>query len=253
MNTEQTIAKLDELLEKVETLADQCSRQILKTKEAMEGISQLKKEVISLLPEGSSAYRTFDRNSRETTQWWEDTLSGYVAPKDCTYIGKWIDIMKNTIRELEPEFLRDQNTQRKQHFFRDGEEYQAKKRIFNVMKRATNRLVIVDQYLDDTIFDFVESRDPSIAVQMLTGTRKPIFNQLFKTFAAARGSVEAKEFAGCHDRFIIIDGDELWHLGSSINHAGKKAFMMNKIVDQQEKSSFLTSFNAWWSNGANIT
>lgn len=252
MDKETIVAELERILEKTENLADQCARQILKIDEAMEFTKGLKQEVISILPDDTPAYRTFDRMSREATQWWDNTLSGYVAPKDCSHIEKWIDVLKNTINELEPEFLRDEKRCRKQYFFCDGEEYQAKKAIFKIMKRAAKSLVIVDTYLDDTIFDYIESLDSSVNVQILTGNRIAIFKKLFKHYVETHPNTEGRELSDCHDRFLIIDGDEVWHLGASINHAGKKAFMLNKVIDENEKNTFLSSFSNWWSKGVSI-
>lgn len=249
MNGESIIAKLEAALDRLEMMADHCARQILKIDEVMQGINTIRAEVASSLPPDSPAYRTFDRLSRESNDWWEHTLSGYIAPKDCANIEKWMAILRKTIDEIEPEFLREEKREKKQHFFSVGEEYRAKKTIFKLMKRATKSLVIMDQYLDDSIFDYIESLDPTIKVQMLAGTRKPIFNQLYKTFSTNHPNVEAKEFTGFHDRFLILDETEIWHLGASINHAGKKAFMINKVTDQEQKDSIVSDYRTWWARG----
>jgi hypothetical protein len=163
-----------------------------------------------------------------------------------------MEILRKTINELEPEFLREEKRGSKQYFFSAGEEYRAKKTIFKLMKRATMTLAIVDLYLDDNIFDYIESIDPAIKVQLLTGSKMPIFTQLYKTFSASHANVEAKEFSGCHDRFLILDGTEVWHLGASINHAGKKAFMINKVTDQEQKNAILSDYKTWWANGNSV-
>jgi len=252
MNTESTIAELEAELEKLEPLAENCERQILLIKEAQVALNATQSRVTSLLDKESIAFRIFDRMTRERTLWWESTMSGYVSPKDCSYIKTWIKILHATINELEPEFLREEKREKKQYFIQDGDEYRAKKTIFKLMKRAAKELVIVDSYLDDTIFDYVESLDSSIGVRMLTESKKAIFPQLLKTFVVKRTNVEARECSTCHDRFLIIDQNEIWHLGASINHAGKKAFMINKISEQNEKDDFLKNYQSWWSCGTRI-
>jgi hypothetical protein len=252
MNTESTIAELEAELEKLETLAENCERQILLIKEAQVALSTTQSRVTSLLDKDSIAFRIFDRMTRERTQWWENTMSGYVSRKDCSHIKSWIQILDATINELEPEFLREEKREKKQYFIQDGDEYRAKKTIFKLMKRAEKELVIVDPYLDDTIFDYIESLHSSIGVRMLTESKKAIFPQLLKAFVVKRINVEARECSACHDRFLIIDQNQIWHLGASINHAGKKAFMINKVSEQNEKDDFLKNYQRWWSCGTPI-
>jgi hypothetical protein len=240
MNTESTIAELESELEKLETLAENCERQTLLIKEAQAVLN-------------ATQLRVFDRMVRERTLWWESTITGYVSPKDCSHIKTWIKILHATINEVEPEFLREQGREKKQFFIQDGDEYGAKKTIFKIMKRATKELVIVDPYLDDTIFDYIESLDLSIGVRMLTESKKPIFPQLLKAFIVKRANVEARECSACHDRFLIIDQKEIWHLGTSINHAGKKAFMISKVSEQNQKDDFLKNYQNWWDCGTPIT
>lgn len=200
MNAETTIVNLEKLLEETENLADQCARQLLRVNEVMEFVKGLRQEVITLLQTDTPAYRIFDRMSRDTTQWWATTASGYVVPKDCGHIEKWIDILKNIINELEPEFLRNEKRAKKQYFFSEGQEYEAEKAIFKIMKRAVNHLAIIDQFLDETIFDYIESLDTSVTVQLLTGNRIVIFKKLFKKYVINHPNTQAKELVS-----VMID------------------------------------------------
>ena len=121
MNAESTIVELEKVLETIENLADQCARQLLRVDEVMDFVEGLRRKVTTMLQKDTPAYRAFDRMSRETTQWWDSTFSGYVAPKDCSHLDRWIGILTSTINELEPEFLREQKRPINQHFFREGE------------------------------------------------------------------------------------------------------------------------------------
>lgn len=63
-------------------------------------------------------------------------------------------------------------------FFQAGDAYEGKMYIYKIMKRASTKLVIIDQYMDDVVFDFVESLDDNLKVQFLT-TGKKIFKQIY--------------------------------------------------------------------------
>ena len=130
--------------------------------------------------------------------------------------------------------------------------YLAKKLLLKTMKRAKKSLAVVDPYLDEEIFDYIESLDISIDICLITGTPKPMFRQLYNALKTKRSNIEAKEYHLCHDRFLVLNGFEVWHLGASINGAGKKAFMISKVVDSDERNRLLSDFNAWWSNGTII-
>ena len=86
----------------------------------------------------------------------------------------------------------------------------------------------------------------------MTGQTKPIFKTLFVPFARKRGNIAAKIVNQCHDRFILLDGKRAVHLGTSINHAGEKAFMLNIVTDSDEFDKFLNEFNSWWAKGQSM-
>ena len=86
----------------------------------------------------------------------------------------------------------------------------------------------------------------------LTANQKSIFKKLYYALKTTRTNIEAKVCQECHDRFLILDASEVWHLGASINSIGKKASMVNKVSDTNEFERFLTDFRTWWSTGTII-
>ena len=110
----------------------------------------------------------------------------------------------------------------------------------------------MDEYLDDTVFDYIESLNPGILVKLLTGINKPIFPRLLRTLQAQGTKVEARANTQCHDRFVVLDSQEVWHLGASINGIGKKAFMISRVKDAEELSNLLGDFQQWWAHGQPI-
>jgi hypothetical protein len=124
--------------------------------------------------------------------------------------------------------------------------------LLKIMKRAKKSLAVIDLYLDEEIFDYIESLNETINIRLITAKQKPMFPQIYNALKTTRPNIEAKIYDHCHDRFLVIDGAEVWHLGTSINGVGKKASMVNKIVDLGERKRFLSHFNAWWSNGTII-
>lgn len=110
----------------------------------------------------------------------------------------------------------------------------------------------MDKYLDELVFDYIESLDLAISVRLLTANKKPIFKPLFKSLKDQRQNLEAKTFLGCHDRFIVVDENQVWHLGASFNGFGKEAFMFNNVVDEVERSRFLADLTEWWKNGEDL-
>lgn len=161
--------------------------------------------------------------------------------------------LKKLVETNDPEFLWSLRAHKTQFFFAADEEYEAKKAIFKVMLRAQAALAVVDPYLDAEVFDYLDSVDPGLELKLLTGQWKPIFKKLFVLFAKRRGKAEARYFNSFHDRFLMLDNTNVVHLGTSINYAGKKAFMLNEITDPIELKRTLNSVNEWWAKGQPIT
>jgi len=246
------LRELEVVLARLEEGAELCRKQLLRTKEAMSFISEADARVRQLLPPDSVSFRIFEQNTKERTQWWKETISGYVDAAGCQYFDDRIALLNTVLDEIAPEFLRREKIDKDQFYFPAGEAYRSKKRFFSIVKTARVSVAIIDIYLDDQVFDYIDSLAESICVRLLTGGSKPIFRTLFASLKAQRANLEARIFNGYHDRFVVLDGAEVWHLGASINGFGKQAFMISKVIDEAEKTRFLSDLEEWWQRGEQV-
>ncbi len=250
--SEEQVVALEGVLEAVEALMDRCERQLLKGSEAAQGHAEVWRQAMESTTADSDEWRYLDRLGKQTA-WWEGTATGYVDPGDSRNFGVLREGLKKILEEKEPEFLRAQKRPKRQRFFNAGEEYQAKLAMFQAMKRAQVSLWVVDEYLDETVFSYLESLDPGIQIRLLTANRKPIFQTVFAPFAAQRRRAAARFCGDCHDRFLVLDETQAVHSGASINGIGKKAFMLNEVTDKAELARLVTAFKDWWAKGQPIT
>ena len=249
---EAMIVQLERVLQDAEVLEDRCRRGVLRMSEASDQLQALEERARSILPKDSDPARIFDRRRHESTDWWTTAMSGYVDEKDCGNMARFVRTVREVLDLFEPEGSRDVVRPKDQFFFGAGEAYRATKQLFKIVKRANSEVAIVDEYLDDTVFDYIESLNPGVLVKLLTGINKPIFPRLLRTLQAQGTKVEARANTQCHDRFVVLDSQEVWHLGASINGIGKKAFMISRVKDAEERSNLLADFQQWWAQGQPI-
>ena len=108
---------------------------------------------------------------------------------------------------------------------------------------------MVDPYLDPDILDFVESVDPAVNWELLTGSPKALFVSQLRALQVTRFNVVARSNSLSHDRFVILDKTVVWHLGASVNGLGKKASMFNAVDDPAQSRAVLGDFASWWASG----
>ena len=135
----------------------------------------------------------------------------------------------NKFNQVFNELQNNKEKEFKQKIFFKGQIYDAYELIIDIMKIAKNKIVIIDNYIDDTILKMLQKKNKNVEVVILTSqncnlTKLDIkkFNELYPTLKIAK----TDKF---HDRFIIIDNKELYHCGASLKDLGKKCFGINKI------------------------
>lgn len=127
-----------------------------------------------------------------------------------------------------------------QGVFFEGQIFDAYELASKIIRSAQNNIVLIDNYIDETTLTHLTKKNRSVKVLLLT---KNISKQLqldVQKVNAQYGNFEIKTFTQSHDRFIIIDNSEVFHLGASLKDLGKKWFAFSKM-DKHSVESIINS------------
>ena len=119
----------------------------------------------------------------------------------------------------------------KQRIFFQGQIYDAYSLIVDIIKKASKKILIIDNYVDDSILKMLTKKKNDVEVVILTSNKSNIQNIDIQKFNKEYPLLKVAKTNKFHDRFIIIDNKEMYHLGASIKDLGKKCFGINKIED----------------------
>ncbi len=135
----------------------------------------------------------------------------------------------NKFNQVFNELQKNKEQEFKQKIFFKGQIYDAYELIIDIVKTAQNKIVIIDNYIDDTILKMLQKKNKSVQVIILTSQNCNLTNLDIKKFNEQYGVLKIARTDKFHDRFIIIDNKELYHCGASLKDLGKKCFGINKI------------------------
>ena len=119
----------------------------------------------------------------------------------------------------------------KQKIFFEGQIYDAYSLIIDIIKKANRKILIIDNYIDDSVLKMLTKKNKNVEVVILTSNKSNIQKIDIQKFNKEYPILKVAETNKFHDRFIVIDNKEMYHLGASIKDLGKKCFGINKIED----------------------
>ena len=117
----------------------------------------------------------------------------------------------------------------KQKIFFEGQIYDAYILIIDIIKKANKKILIIDNYIDDSVLKMLTKKNKNVEVVILTSEKSNIQNIDIQKFNKEYPILKVAKTNKFHDRFIVIDNKEMYHLGASIKDLGKKCFGINKI------------------------
>lgn len=114
-----------------------------------------------------------------------------------------------------------------------GTFYDAKSFVGDLVAKANENLVLIDDYVSKATLDILRGRKDGVNITIYT-TSKPrnkdkLSENEIKDFNNQYGKLEVKSDDTFHDRFLIIDNKELYSIGASLKDAGSKTFAINKM------------------------
>ena len=127
----------------------------------------------------------------------------------------------------------------KQKIFFEGQIYDAYSLIIDIIKKANQKILIIDNYIDESVLKMLTKKNKMVEVIIITSNKSTIENIDIQKFNKEYPILKMAKTNKFHDRFIIIDNKEMYHLGASIKDLGKKCFGINKIEDMKIIEKFL--------------
>lgn len=111
----------------------------------------------------------------------------------------------------------------------EGQVFDAYELSSKIIRSAKESIVLIDNYIDENAITQLAKKAKGVKVLLLT---KKTSNQLVLDVKKANeqyGDFDVKQFTGSHDRFLIIDGNVIYHLGASLKDLGKKLFAFSRM------------------------
>lgn len=116
----------------------------------------------------------------------------------------------------------------KEGVFFNGQIFDAHEFICRLIKSANKRIILIDNYVDESVLVQLDNRNPGVSAQIYTGEISCTFRQSINRHNCQYEPIDVKTAQKIHDRFLIID-DTLYHIGASIKDLGKKLFAFSQM------------------------
>ena len=100
--------------------------------------------------------------------------------------------------------------------------------MIKILNKAKKKITIIDNYIDKNLLDILRNINKDILI--ITNKYN---NQDYIKYQTQYNNITLKINNNIHDRFIIIDNKELYHVGASLKDLGKKCFAINKIENKE--------------------
>lgn len=154
-------------------------------------------------------------------------LKGFSVNNRMNRIEDNMEVLKNKVNAIDLQI----NTHLipTQGVFFDGQVFDAYSFVSDLVRTAKESIVLVDNYIDDTVLTLLSKKNTNVQCHILT---KNISKQLMldvEKFNAQYPTLKITHFDKAHDRFLIIDQRDVYHIGASLKDVGKKWFAFSKM------------------------
>ena len=154
-------------------------------------------------------------------------LKGYAVNNRINRLEDNLENLKNKVDQIDLQI----NTQLipTQGVFFDGQVFDAYELTSRIIRSAKKSIVLIDNYIDESTFTHLSKKEKGVTVSILTKSAGKQLQLDLKKANEQYGGFDLKPFNKSHDRFLILDHNEVYHLGASLKDLGKKWFAFSKL------------------------
>lgn len=126
---------------------------------------------------------------------------------------------------------------KKEYLYLENSEYDAYSDIMKILNSADNSTTIIDPYVDISFLDTIRNINKNVI--LITQKRTRLTKTEIDKYNKEYNNLNVYYSSSFHDRYIVIDNKDIYHLGASINHAGSKVFSITKMEESEIKNILL--------------
>lgn len=176
-------------------------------------------------------YRVSSNKATKFRQWATGILKNYVQNGYIINHHKITEqrllLLENDVNVIKSK-IKDNKLETNQGIFYDGQIYDSYSFINDLLKLANNEVILIDNYVDDTVLTLF-SKYQNINFIIYTNNISKQLKLDFEKYSKQYKNITLKTFKSSHDRFLIVDKKEIYHIGASLKDLAKKWFAFSKI------------------------
>lgn len=184
----------------------------------------------------SVGYRVNSKNATAFRQWATQVLRSYLLKGYS--INQRMERMEHALSEQNQKII--EHDQKIDFFiktslppvegiFYDGQLFDAYTFVADLIRTASKSLILIDNYIDDKVLTLFTKRIPGVKVTIYTTQISKQLSLDLQCHNSQYDPIDIRLFRQSHDRFLIIDEKELYHIGASLKDLGKKWFAFSRL------------------------
>ena len=183
-------------------------------------------------------YRTNSNKAIEFRRWATKILkeyitNGYAINSEKITVDRFLNL-ENDMKSMQQRvnkidiLVSSNQLEITQGIFYDGQIYDAYVFVNDLLKSANKGITLIDNYIDDSVLT-IFSKYPNLQFKIITKSLSKQLKLDIGKYNSQYNNLELKLESKYHDRFLVIDNSEAYHIGASLKDLGKKVFAFNKI------------------------
>lgn len=179
----------------------------------------------------SIGYRVNSKKATKFRQWATNVLKSYIqngyAINETKLTEQRFLSLENDVAAIKAH-IRNNTLDLKQGIFFNGQIFDAYIFAADLIKSAKDSIVLIDNYIDESVLTLF-SKNPIIKIIIYTHSTTKQLQLDIEKYNKQYSNLEIRLCKNFHDRFMIIDNNEVYHIGASLKDLGNKVFAFSKI------------------------